>query len=87
MLDSSIIRCAGRSYLVDASQSSSLGERASIDEASTQAVGVQSATEGGITLTTKKTKHLNRPAANKNEVTWGGQTSGPKSVTGLHQLF
>ena len=28
----------------------------------------------------KKTKHLNRPAANKNEVSWSGQTSGPKSV-------
>ena len=51
-----------------------------------QAVGVQPDAKGGVTLTTKKTKHLNRPAANKNEVTWGGQTSGPKSVTGLHQV-
>lgn len=31
-------------------------------------------------MTTKKTKHLNRPAANKNEVSWSGQKSGPKSV-------
>lgn len=35
---------------------------------------------GGITLFTKRTKHQNRPAANKHEVTWAGNKSGPKSV-------
>ena len=29
-------------------------------------------------LRTKKTKHLNRPAANRNEVALSGQKSGPK---------
>ena len=46
----------------------------------TKAVGIQPAEKGGVTLTTKKHKHLNRPAANKNEVSWGGNKSGPKSV-------
>lgn len=31
-------------------------------------------------MVTKKTKHHNRPAANKNEVSWTGNRSGPKSV-------
>jgi hypothetical protein len=31
-------------------------------------------------LITKKHKHLNRPAANKNEVSWSGNKSGPKSA-------
>lgn len=38
------------------------------------------AEKGGITLITKRTKHQNRPAANKHEVTWAGNKSGPKSV-------
>ena len=45
-----------------------------------KAVGIHPAEKGGVTLTTKKHKHLNRPAANKNEVSWGGNKSGPKSV-------
>ncbi|MCJ1481593.1 hypothetical protein MMC06_001752 [Schaereria dolodes] len=43
-----------------------------------KAVGIHPAEKGGITLITKKTKHHNRPAANKNEVTFAGNTSGPK---------
>ena len=49
-----------------------------------KAVGIQPAEKGGVTLTTKKHKHLNRPAANKNEVSWGGNKSGPKSVLRRH---
>lgn len=45
-----------------------------------QAVGVQPAEKGGVTLLTKKGKHLNRPASNQHQVAWGGNTSGPKSV-------
>ena len=43
-----------------------------------QAVGVNSSGKEGVTLTTKKTKHLNRPAANLHEVTWSSRKSGPK---------
>lgn len=45
-----------------------------------QAVGIRSGEKGEIVLATKKTKHHNRPAANKNEVTFAGNKSGPKSV-------
>lgn len=45
-----------------------------------QAIGVQPSKNGGVVLSTKKTKHLNRPAANINEVSWGGNKSGPKLV-------
>ncbi|KAI4140033.1 MAG: hypothetical protein L6R39_005985 [Caloplaca ligustica] len=48
-----------------------------------KAVGVHTAAKGGITLVTKKTKHQNRPAANKNEVTWPGDKSGPKIYRGI----
>ena len=44
----------------------------------TQAVGIQPKQGGGVTMITKKTKHHNRPAANKNEVAWGSNKSGPK---------
>ncbi|MCJ1227737.1 hypothetical protein MMC12_004395 [Toensbergia leucococca] len=48
-----------------------------------KAVGIHPAEKGGVTLTTKKTKHHNRPAANKNEVTWGANKSGPKIYKGI----
>ncbi|CAF9913753.1 MAG: hypothetical protein ALECFALPRED_009026 [Alectoria fallacina] len=48
-----------------------------------KAVGIHAAEKGGVSLTTKKTKHLNRPAANKNEVSWSGQKSGPKIYRGI----
>jgi len=43
-----------------------------------QAVGIQPKQGGGVTMITKKTKHHNRPTANKNEVAWGSNKSGPK---------
>ena len=52
-----------------------------------KAVGIHPAEKGGITLITKKTKHHNRPAANKNEVTFAGNKSGPKSVLGVLEIL
>ena len=43
-----------------------------------QAIGILPAEKGGVTLITKKTKHLNRPASNKNEVSFSGKKSGPR---------
>ncbi|MCJ1288342.1 hypothetical protein MMC26_007697 [Xylographa opegraphella] len=43
-----------------------------------KAVGILPGAKGGLTLTTKKTKHLNRPIANVNEVKFGADKSGPK---------
>ncbi|MCJ1404452.1 hypothetical protein MMC11_007677 [Xylographa trunciseda] len=43
-----------------------------------KAVGILPGEKGGLTLTTKKTKHSNRPIANINEVKFGGDKSGPK---------
>lgn len=43
-----------------------------------QAVGIHSGEKGAIRLITKKTKHHNRPAANMNTATYGGNNSGPK---------
>ncbi|KAA6407273.1 MAG: 60S ribosomal L28 [Lasallia pustulata] len=48
-----------------------------------QAVGIHPAEKGGVTMVTKKTKHHNRPAANKNEVSWTGNKSGPKIYKGI----
>ncbi|KAI4259873.1 MAG: hypothetical protein L6R42_004329 [Xanthoria sp. 1 TBL-2021] len=48
-----------------------------------KAVGVLPAEKGGVTLITKKTKHQNRPAANRNEVTFAGNKSGPKVYKGI----
>ncbi|KAG7007950.1 trafficking protein particle complex subunit 6b [Physcia stellaris] len=48
-----------------------------------QAIGILPAEKGGVTLITKKTKHLNRPASNKNEVTFSGQKSGPSIYKGV----
>ncbi|KAI9881395.1 MAG: hypothetical protein M1830_003402 [Pleopsidium flavum] len=48
-----------------------------------KAVGIQPAEKGGVTLITKKTKHHNRPASNKNEVLWGSNKSGPKIYKGI----
>ncbi|MCJ1276902.1 hypothetical protein MMC21_004709 [Puttea exsequens] len=50
-----------------------------------KAVGVQPGENGEVKLVTKKTKHLNRPAANKNEVVWGRNKSGPKIYKGIVQ--
>ncbi|KAL8941675.1 MAG: hypothetical protein Q9211_001719 [Gyalolechia sp. 1 TL-2023] len=50
---------------------------------SRKAVGVHPAEKGGITLTTKRTKHQYRPTANKHEVTWAGNKSGPKIYRGI----
>ncbi|MCJ1419387.1 hypothetical protein MMC32_005742 [Xylographa parallela] len=43
-----------------------------------KAVGILPGTKGGLTLSTKKTKHSNRPIANINEVKFGADKSGPK---------
>ncbi|MCJ1375524.1 hypothetical protein MMC20_006761 [Loxospora ochrophaea] len=43
-----------------------------------KAVGIHPGEKNGITLITKKTKHHNRPAANKNEVNFGGDKSNQK---------
>ncbi|KAL8923396.1 MAG: hypothetical protein Q9172_003145 [Xanthocarpia lactea] len=43
-----------------------------------RAVGLLPAEKGGVTLITKRTKHQNRPAANRHEVTFAGNKSGPK---------
>ncbi|MCJ1337078.1 hypothetical protein MMC09_002357 [Bachmanniomyces sp. S44760] len=48
-----------------------------------KAVGIHAAERGGVTLITKKTKHHNRPAANKHEVTFRGDRSGPKTYKGI----
>ncbi|SLM35751.1 60s ribosomal protein l28 [Lasallia pustulata] len=48
-----------------------------------KAVGIHPAEKGGVTMVTKKTKHHNRPAANKNEVSWTGNKSGPKIYKGI----
>ncbi|KAL9602129.1 MAG: hypothetical protein Q9179_002637 [Wetmoreana sp. 5 TL-2023] len=48
-----------------------------------KAIGVHSAEKGGVTLITKRTKNQNRPAANKLEVTWPGNKSGPKMYRGI----
>ncbi|MCJ1458370.1 hypothetical protein MMC28_008742 [Mycoblastus sanguinarius] len=48
-----------------------------------KAIGIQPAEKGGVTMTTKKTKHLNRPVANKHEVTWSAQKGGPKIYKGI----
>ncbi|CAF9911852.1 MAG: hypothetical protein HETSPECPRED_000466 [Heterodermia speciosa] len=50
---------------------------------SNRAVGLLPAEKGGVTLITKKSKHLNRPSSNKNEVTFSGQKSGPKIYKGV----
>ncbi|KAL8802173.1 MAG: hypothetical protein Q9182_003962 [Xanthomendoza sp. 2 TL-2023] len=50
---------------------------------SRKAVGLLPAANGGITLITKKTKHQNRPAANRHEVTFAGNKSGPKVYKGI----
>lgn len=38
-------------------------------------------------MITKKTKHRNRPASNKNEVSWSSNKSGPRSVFHLDLLI
>ncbi|MCJ1406428.1 hypothetical protein MMC19_000493 [Ptychographa xylographoides] len=43
-----------------------------------KAVGIHAGEKGSLVLTTKKTKHSNRPVANKNDVKFGGDKSGPK---------
>ncbi|MCJ1313787.1 hypothetical protein MMC25_007467 [Agyrium rufum] len=43
-----------------------------------KAVGVSTGERGAIVLTTKKTKHPNRPAASRNEVKIGGGKSNQK---------
>ncbi|MCJ1472832.1 hypothetical protein MMC13_001481 [Lambiella insularis] len=43
-----------------------------------KAVGILPGEKGSLVLSTKKTKHANRPSANKNEVKFGGDKSGPK---------
>ncbi|KAL8680577.1 MAG: hypothetical protein Q9186_003269 [Xanthomendoza sp. 1 TL-2023] len=48
-----------------------------------QAVGLLPAEKGGVTLITKRTKHQNRPAANRHEVTFAGNKSGPKVYRGI----
>ncbi|KAL8694511.1 MAG: hypothetical protein Q9218_000841 [Villophora microphyllina] len=48
-----------------------------------QAVGIQPAENGGVALVTKRTKHQNRPAANKNVVTWTATKSGPRVYKGI----
>ncbi|MCJ1367730.1 hypothetical protein MMC16_006864 [Acarospora aff. strigata] len=48
-----------------------------------KAVGIQPGEKGGVTLVTKKTKHQNRPAANKNDITWSSNKSGPKVYKGI----
>lgn len=48
-----------------------------------KAVGIHLSKNGGIALITKKTKHQNRPASNKNEVLWSSNRSGPKIYKGI----
>ncbi|KAL8914122.1 MAG: hypothetical protein Q9171_001238 [Xanthocarpia ochracea] len=48
-----------------------------------KAVGLLPAEKGGVTLITKRTKHQNRPAANRHEVTFAGNKSGPKVYKGI----
>jgi large subunit ribosomal protein L28e len=48
-----------------------------------KAIGVQPAPAGGVTLITKKTKQLNRPASSKNEISWSANKSGPKVYKGI----
>lgn len=52
-----------------------------------KAVGIHLSKNEGIVLITKKTKHRNRPASNKNEVLWSSNKSGPKSVFHLDLLL
>ena len=57
--------------------------------ANDKAIGIQPTEKGGVAIRTKKTKHLNRPAANRNEISLRGQQSGPKYVPScatLHEL-
>lgn len=51
-----------------------------------KAVGIHPLKNGGITLISKKTKHQNRPASNKNEVSWSSNKSGPRSVFHVNML-
>ncbi|KAL8972852.1 MAG: hypothetical protein Q9183_000327 [Haloplaca sp. 2 TL-2023] len=48
-----------------------------------KAVGIHPAAKGGVAMITKRSKHQNRPAANKLEVTWPGNKSGPKIYKGI----
>ncbi|KAL9122975.1 MAG: hypothetical protein Q9187_000459 [Circinaria calcarea] len=48
-----------------------------------KAVGIHAGEKGAIVLTTKKTKHANRPGANKNEIAFAGNKSGPKIYKGI----
>lgn len=77
MPGSSIIRYAGIRHLGVIGETPAHKDRVLTSWVG-QAVGVQPSEKGGVSLVTKKTKHLNRPAANKHEVTWSGQKSGPK---------
>lgn len=52
-----------------------------------KAVGIHPSKNGGITLTTKKTKHRNRPASSQSAVSWNSNRSGPKSVFFLDLLL
>ncbi|KAI4135184.1 MAG: hypothetical protein LQ347_000889 [Umbilicaria vellea] len=54
-----------------------------VNKHSRKAVGIHPTEKGGVTMVTKKTKHHNRPAANKNEVSWTGKKSGPKVYKGI----
>ena len=71
MLDSSMTRYVIHTFL-------NTSQRGLLNEVCPKAIGIHPADNGGVTLTTKKTKHHNRPSSNKNEATWGGNKSGPK---------
>lgn len=45
-----------------------------------QAVGIESSQTGGAVLTSKTTKHHNKPAAHLSSVPLSGEKSGPKCV-------
>ena len=43
-----------------------------------KAIGIQASENGGVKLTTKKSKNQNRPASNLNSVSWGSNKSNRK---------
>ncbi|KAI9757844.1 MAG: hypothetical protein M4579_003280 [Chaenotheca gracillima] len=48
-----------------------------------KAVGIQPGKNGGVELTTTKRKHPSRPAANKNQVSWGSNKSSRNVYKGI----
>ncbi|KAI9697909.1 MAG: hypothetical protein M1836_004261 [Candelina mexicana] len=48
-----------------------------------KSIGIQPAEKGGVTLSTKKEKSLNKPASGINKITWGPNKSNQKTYKGI----